>query len=251
MLAGATVHVVHRGNNRALCFSSDEDRAFYLFQLARALPRSRCLLHAYCLMDNHVHLLLTTQEASGPALLMKSVAQVYAHYFNRTHQRSGYLWEGRFKSCLVQAQHYTLACYRYIEMNPVRAGMVRAASEFRWSSFRANAHGENEPLVTPHEEYQQLGGTSAERQAGYRDLFGTAAGAPLVEKIRRATNGGFVLGDSPFKSAVARALGRRVEASSPGRRPSETRVNAQDVGAQGDSRQKELLEQKKSVYVPD
>lgn len=218
MLPGATAHVVHRGNNRSQCFVSDEDRAFYLYQLGRTLARCRCLLHAFCLMDNHVHLLVTTEQANGCALLMKSVAQRYAQYFNKAHRRTGYLWEGRFKSCLVQAERYALACQRYIEMNPVRAGMVRAAGDFRWSSFRVNAHGENSSVVTPHIEYQQLGRTPAERQAAYRDLFGSAADAAPLEQIRRATNGGFVLGDALFKNSVARALGRRVEASSPGRR---------------------------------
>ena len=219
MLAGATVHVVHRGNNRGQCFFLDEDRAFYLYQVQRALPRCRCLVHAYCLMDNHVHLLLTAEEANGCALLMKSVAQLYAHYFNKAHRRTGYLWEGRFKSCLVQAEHYALACYRYIEMNPVRAGMVRAAVQFHWSSFHANAHGANSSLIAPHAEYQRLGSTPAERQAAYRDLFGSAAAAVPIEQIRRATKGGLVLGDAAFKSCMARALGRRVEARSPGRRP--------------------------------
>jgi putative transposase len=219
MLAGAAVHVIHRGNNRAPCFLSSEDRAFYLYHLGRALPRYGCLLHAYCLMDNHVHLLLTTAAANGCALLMKSIAQLYARYFNGTYQRTGYLWEGRFKSCLVQAEHYLLACYRYIEMNPVRAGMVRAADDFPWSSFRVNAHGEKSVLVTPHAEYQQLGTTPSERQAAYRDLFGSAAAAMGLEEIRRATNGGFVLGNTLFKNAVARVVGRRVEARTPGRRP--------------------------------
>ena len=219
IMAGAVVHVVHRGNNRGQCFVSDEDRGFYLHHLGRRLPRSGCLLHAYCLMDNHVHLLLTTEQANGCALLMKSVAQLYAQYFNKRHGRTGYLWEGRFRSCLVQAEHYTLACYRYIEMNPVRAGMVRAANEFDWSSIHVNAGGDRSTLVTPHPEYQQLGTTPSERRAAYRDLFGSAAVATPVEEIRRATNGGFVLGDRLFKSAVARVVGRRVEASNPGRRP--------------------------------
>lgn len=226
---GATVHVVHRGNNRAQCFISEEDRSFYLYQLGRKLPGSDCLLHAYCLMDNHVHLLLTTGAAKGCAVLMKSVAQLYAQYFNKAQRRTGYLWEGRFKSCLVQAEHYALACYRYVEMNPVRAGMVGVAGDFRWSSFRANAHGEECSLIEPHTEYQRLGATASERQAAYRDLFGTAAAAAPLEEIRRATNGGFVLGDPPFKNSVACRLGRRVEASSPGRRPTKA-----DVG-QGES----------------
>lgn len=220
ILPGTAVHIVHRGNNRMQCFFCEPDRAFYLFQLGRMLARSRCVLHAYCLMDNHVHLLLTPEQADGCALLMKSVAQLYARYFNKAYRRTGYLWEGRFKSCLVQSEHYALACYRYIEMNPVRAGMARTAGDFSWSSFRANAHGERSTLVVPHAEYEQLGASTVARQAAYRELFGIAAEV-AADDIRRATNGGFVLGNAAFKKTVARRVGRRVEASAPGRKPRE------------------------------
>ena len=219
VLPGTALHIVHRSNNRARCFFTDEDKAFYLFHLGRALPRSRCLLHAYCLMDNHVHLLVTPENSESCALLMKTVAQLYAHYFNKAYRRTGYLWEGRFKSCLVQAQHYSLACYRYIETNPVRASMVSCAADFSWSSFRANACGQLSPLITPHDEYSALGRTVSERQAVYRDLFGQSFASGALEEIRRATNGGFVLGDRAFKNTMARMLRRRIEAGRPGRRP--------------------------------
>jgi len=217
VVPGTALHIVHRGNNRAQCFFTDEDRVFYLFQLARMLPRTGCLLHAYCIMDNHVHLLVTPEQANGCALLMKSVAQVYARYVNDACRRTGYLWEGRFKSCLVQSEHYALACYRYIEMNPVRAGIVPTAGDYSWSSFRVNANGERSSDITPHVEYERLGKTAAERQAGYRDLFGTAA-LNTVDEIRRATNGGFVLGDAVFKKSIGKIAGRRVEAGNPGRK---------------------------------
>lgn len=219
VLPGTALHIVHRANNRARCFFTDEDKAFYLFHLGRALPRSRCLLHAYCLMDNHVHLLVTPGNAESCALLMKAAAQLYAHYFNKAYRRTGYLWEGRFKSCLVQAQHYVLACYRYIEMNPVRASITPSAADFPWSSFRANACGQPSPLITPHAEYDELGKTASERQAVYRELFGQSLAASSLDEIRRATNGGFVLGDRSFKNAMAKILRRRVEAGRPGRRP--------------------------------
>ena len=125
MLAGVAVHVIQRGNNRGPCFFRHEDRAFYLFHLGRMLPRSRCSLHAYCLMTNHVHLLVTAEQPSGCGLLMKSIGQLYAQYVNKTYKRTGSLWEGRFKSCLVQSEEYVLACYRYIELNPVRADLAR------------------------------------------------------------------------------------------------------------------------------
>jgi putative transposase len=157
MLPGLAVHAIQRGNNRGVCFFSDEDRAFYLFHLARALPRARCLLHAYCLMSNHIHLLLTAARVDGCASLMKSIGQLYAQYINRTYERCGNLWQGRFKSCLVQSEQYVLACYRYIELNPVRAGLAARADEYAWSSYGVNAKGHASELVAPHEEYLRLG----------------------------------------------------------------------------------------------
>lgn len=227
MLPGVAVHVVQRGNNRSACFVSEEDRKFYLFHLSRMLPRSGCLLHAYCLMTNHVHLLLTAQEATGCALLMKSIGELYARFFNKTYKRSGYLWEGRFKSCLVESQEYVLACYRYIELNPVRAGLAPRSDEYPWSSYRSNAKGEASGLLTAHDEYLRLGRTPAERQAVYRDLFGEIQSAARLEEIRSATNGGYVLGSNAFKRATARATGRRVDRGSAGRPARQSTTNAQ------------------------
>ena len=153
MLPGVAVHVVHRGNNRAACFFRDEDRSFYLFHLGRLLPRTSCRLHAYCLMTNHVHLLLTAETSSGCALLMKGIAQLHAQYINKQYDRHGYLWEGRFKSCLVQSEDYLLRCYCYIELNPVRPRLARHAGEYAWSSYSANALGKPDALLTPHEHY--------------------------------------------------------------------------------------------------
>ncbi len=216
MLPGIAVHVVQRGNNQADCFFEPEDRRFYLFHLARVVPRTRCRLHAYCLMTNHVHLLLTAEEVNGCALLMKSVGQLYAQYVNKRYGRSGYLWQGRFKSCLVQSEDYVLACYRYIELNPVRAGLAARADEYPWSSYAANGKGDAADLISPHEEYQRLGRTPAERQAAYRDLFGQIPAQQLID-IRTATDGGYALGDAAFKRAMTHALGRRVEKGAAGR----------------------------------
>jgi putative transposase len=242
MLPGAAVHVVQRGNNRAACFFQDNDRSFYLFHLARSLPRAKCRLHAYCLMGNHVHLLLTTEDVGGCALLMKSVGQLYAQYINKTYTRSGYLWEGRFKSCLVQSEDYLLACYRYIELNPVRAGLVRSAGEYPWSSHAANATGAPSSLLTPHEEYARLGRTPAEQQAVYRDLCGDFLDQAQLEEIRNATNGGYALGSPSFKRLVSRTLGRPVEKRAPGRRPRQSA---------GEDQLELPVTQKKRWSVPD
>lgn len=217
MLSGVAVHVIQRGNNRESCFFRDEDRAFYLFHLNRLLPRADCRLHAYCLMTNHVHLLLTPRTATACGLLMKGIAQLYAQYINNNYRRSGYLWESRFKSCLVQSENYVLACYRYIELNPVRAGVAARPDEYPWSSYAANAKGEVSSLVQPHDEYAALGRDPNERQAVYRQLFGSLLDAERVDEIRTATNGGYLLGSPGFKRAVSRAVGRPVERGSAGR----------------------------------
>jgi putative transposase len=160
---------------------------------------------------------MTADEVDGCARLMKSIGQLYAQYVNRTYERCGSLWESRFKSCLVQSEDYVLACHRYIELNPVRAGLARRADEYEWSSYRVNAKGEKSGLLTAHEEYLRLGRTPSERQAAYRELFALVP-ADQIEEIRCATNSGYVLGTPSFKASMARALGRRVEKGIPGRR---------------------------------
>ena len=217
MLAGIPAHIVQRGNNRQRCFYQDEDRAFYLFHLRRLLAYSDCALHAYCLMTNHVHLLLTSHSTGGCGRLMKQIGQLHTQYINRTHKRSGTLWEGRFRSCLVQSEEYVLACYRYIEANPLRAGLVRHAADFAWSSYLDNAQGVRSLLVKPHDEYLRLGATDEGRRQAYRELFGLELGAERLGEIRAATNGNFALGQEPFRKRMAAALGRRVEPGMPGR----------------------------------
>jgi putative transposase len=223
MLAGVPVHVIQRGNNRGPCFVNEEDRNFYLFHLARGLGRFGCQLHAYCLMTNHVHLLLTPQGAESCAALMKHMGQLHSQYFNKRYGRTGSLWEGRFRSCLVQSESYVLACYRYLELNPVRASMVIHPGDYPWSSYRNNALGEAATrLVTPHSEYLRLGDSTQERQKVYAGLFGSTADNERLEEIRAATNGGYALGDESFRRTIARALGRRVEKGRPGRPSGDT-----------------------------
>jgi putative transposase len=180
------------------------------------LGRTGCKLHAYCLMGNHVHLLLTPEDMAACSQLMKGIGQLYSQYVNKLYKKSGHLWEGRFKSCLVQSEQYVLACYRYIELNPVRADISKRADQYRWSSHRANAAGEHSDLITAHEEYLRLGRAPEERQAVYRDIFSLVQGDDL-QRIRAATNGGYVLGDPSFRAMMARKLGRRVEKGRAGR----------------------------------
>lgn len=194
VVPGTALHVIQRGNNRGRCFFGESDRAAYLRYLRRFAPSCGCLVHAYCLMSNHVHLLLTPQAAHGCGLLMKHLAQHYVQYVNRSHGRTGTLWEGRFRSCVAVSERYVLACYRYIELNPVRAGIVSRPEEYPWSSYRANAQGEGDSLLAPHSAYLGLSDGAAPRLVQYRGLFDAVLDPRLVDEIRGATRNGRVLG---------------------------------------------------------
>jgi putative transposase len=217
MLSGIPVHVTHRGNNRQRCFFEECARAFYLFHLRRLVPQTQCALHAYCLMTNHVHLLLTAAAVDGCARLMRRLSQLHTQYVNRTYQRTGTLWEGRFHSSLVQSESYLLTCYRYIELNPVDAGLCAHPGEYGWSSCRTNAHGAFDAMITPHEEYLRLGSTADSRRSAYRELLAAPLPRERRDEIDRATNGNFALGDDRFKQSVSKVLGRRAYPGVPGR----------------------------------
>jgi putative transposase len=148
---------------------------------------------------------------------MKRLGQRYVQYINRTYKRSGTLWEGRFRSCIIQQQQYLFSCQRYIEMNPVRAGIVNHPSEYRWSSYLVNGQGKKSSLIHPHSLYQKLGRTNAERQMAYRELFRYELESEEIDTIRKATNGNFALGNDRFTSEISEMLGRRVIPGKPGR----------------------------------
>lgn len=217
MLAGVPVHAVQRGNNRAACFHEEADRTFYVYQLGRLLGEEGCALHAYCLMTNHVHLLLTPARADSCSRLFKRLGILHTQYTNRRYGRTGTLWEGRFRSCLVQSERYLIACQRYIELNPVRAGIVSHPGAYTWSSYRANAEGAQDWLVTPHRDYQSLGRDDGERRCEYRRLFGTHLDAEVLREIRSTTNGGYALGTEAFQREVSRKIGRRAARGVAGR----------------------------------
>lgn len=210
-------HLIQRGNNRSVCFYAEEDYLFYLHFLEEFAAKFGCAIHAYVLMTNHVHLLLTPQRADSASLMMKHLGQRYVQYINRTYRRSGTLWEGRFRSCLTQTEDYVLACYRYIELNPVRAGMVMKPQDYRWSSYPANAMGKANRLITPHDEYWRLDRDDATRREVYRSLFKAHLDPELVDNIRKATNGNFVLGSERFQKEVEVMLGRRARRGHAGR----------------------------------
>jgi putative transposase len=178
-LAGVPQHIVQRGVDRQPCFADTADYLHYRQELGEAALKHGCALHAYVLMTNHVHLLATPAEPGGVSRMMQAIGRRYVACFNARHRRTGTLWEGRFKSALVDSERYVLACYRYIELNPVRAGMVAAAVDYSWSSFHANAMGRHEARIEPHAAFQQLGPDDDARRDAYRQLV--EAGLPLPE----------------------------------------------------------------------
>ena len=208
-LPGIAWHIIQRGNNRSVCFHSEQDYQFYLHYLKEFADKFGCAVHAYVLMTNHVHLLLTPAREESAGLLMKHLGQRYVQYINRTYQRSGTLWEGRFRSCLTQSEEYVLACYRYIELNPVRAGMVMRPQDYRWTSYHANGLGKANALLTPQDEYWRLGKNDEERREAYRALFKAHLEPERLDEIRDATNGNFALGSKRFQQQIESALGRR------------------------------------------
>ncbi|RYG38599.1 MAG: transposase [Burkholderiales bacterium] len=218
-LPGIPQHIVQRGNNRLPCFLDDEDRQRYLQLLLEALGRFGCRLHAYVLMDNHVHLLMTPGEAGAVSRLMHAFARNYAGLFNHRHGRSGTLWEGRYKSCLVDSDGYFLACSRYIELNPVRAWMVAEPADHPWSSHRANAGGAYDPLLSAHSCYLALGPDPESRAAAYRSLFEQALPDEMVGEIRRYLRQQRALGSDRFRAWVEARTGRFATARLPGRPP--------------------------------
>lgn len=218
-LAGIPFHVIQRGNNRSNCFFSERDYGRYLAYLQMLTRKHRVAVHAYVLMTNHVHLLMTPEAADGIGLVMKFLGQLYVQYVNRAHERSGSLWEGRFRSCLVDNESYALRCHSYIENNPVRAGMVGDPGDYPWSSYRANALGHPDALLALHPSVEALARSSTERQAAYRKLFADQLDPAAVAEIRAMTNGGYALGSEAFRRDVASALGRPVSPRKSGPKP--------------------------------
>jgi putative transposase len=216
-IANIPWHIIQRGNNRAACFFTDTDRLYYLDQLQQQSEEFGVRIHAYCLMTNHVHLLLTPESKDAPSLMMKHLGQRYVQYINRRHQRSGTLWEGRFKSCLAQDEKYALTCYQYIELNPVRAGMVRHPGEYRWSSYGVNGEGKFSNLIKPHYSYVALGTDQHSQRERYKRLLESSIEHAMLQKIRNSTNGNFALGDSRFMADLESELGRRVSPGKSGR----------------------------------
>jgi len=206
---GQPQHVIQRGNNRAAVFFCEDDRRFYLDCLANACARYGCAVHAYVLMTNHVHLLVTPGDSEALPRTMQSVGRRYAHQINWRRERTGTLWEARYRSSAVDTEAYFLTCSRYIELNPVRAGMVARPADHAWSSYAANAEGRFRAVVTPHSLYLALGRSPRERQEAYRRLFDSEIDPGILEQIRDATHTGWPMGDEGFRERIGRISGER------------------------------------------
>lgn len=216
VLPGRPQHVIQRGNNRCPIFIADEDYGCFRHYLQKACSRHNCHIHAYVFMTNHIHLLITPNSQDSIARTMQSVGRRYVQYFNTTYQRTGTLWEGRYKSTLIDSEDYLFTCSRYIELNPVRAKRVSHPGEYQWSSYHANALGKNDSLVQPHQRYLDLDKNTSARQAAYRDLFRAHIDEKTLTEIRHATQKGWVLGNDRFKDEIEHLLKRRARPLSRG-----------------------------------
>ncbi|MEQ1528854.1 MAG: transposase, partial [Methylococcales bacterium] len=216
IVPGQPQHVIVRGNNRTDIFRADADYRYYLEILQAACKKHACQIHAYVLMSNHVHLLITPSAESSLSKTMQMLGRYYVQHFNYCYQRTGTLWEGRYKATMIDSENYLLTCMRYIEMNPVRAGLVSEPAQYAWSSYHCNALGQTDPLVTPYIDYLRLGLSDAERQQAYRALFKEVLADSCLAEIREATNKAWVLGSADFKETMQTKLARRIAPASRG-----------------------------------
>jgi len=214
---GQPQHLIQRGNNREPIFAGDEDYLFYLECLKKAAELHNCVIHAYVLMTNHVHLLASPETEHSLPKTLQSVGRRYVQYFNYSYCRSGTLWEGRYKATLIDSERYLLTCMSYIELNPVRAGMVDHPGSYPWSSYLFNAYGAENHMVTPHVLYKRLDDTDDGRHIAYRQLFRAQLTKTDVDSIRETTNKAWVLGDNRFREKIEVLSGRRSSRQTTGR----------------------------------
>lgn len=209
-LPGIPAHVVQRGNNKGPCFFQEEDYRVYLAALMDAAVKYEVAVHAYVLMTNHVHLLMTPVTTEGISRLMQQVGRLYVRHVNERYGRTGTLWEGRHKASLVDADDYLLSCYRYIELNPVRAGMVGSPEQYPWSSYGWHAWGKADDVIRDHALYEALSPDVLERQHHYRKLFSGYVDAECLVALREATTASYPLGNDRFRERIMNELGRSI-----------------------------------------
>ncbi len=221
ILPGQPQHIIQRGNNRQPIFAADGDYQFFRDALAEAAAKHQLAIHAYVWMTNHIHLLATPGQPDSIGKVFQSAGRRYVQYFNQTYQRTGTLWEGRYRATVVDSDRYLLTLMRYIELNPVRAGMVALPEEYPWSSHARHARGEgglNSDWLTPHPLYSGLGSHPENRQRAYRDLFQRPIADTVLNEIRESTHKGWALGGERFEAQIE-ALTQRQAASKGRGRP--------------------------------
>ena len=218
-LADQPHHVIQRGNNRQAIFIDRADREFMLKLLGDNARLFNIALHAYVLMDNHFHLLATPSTDDGMSLWMQAVGRRYVRYFNDRHGRTGTLWEGRYKSTVIQTDSYLLTCMAYIDLNPVRAGMVAEARDHVWSSHGHYAGLRVDRLLTPHPLYWALGNTPFAREAAYAEMVRGGVSPVEQHRLTDATLHGWAVGDADFVDTLQKTTGRRAARGRAGRRP--------------------------------
>lgn len=220
VIPGQPQHIIQRGNNRQVIFAAEADYQFFRDALAEAANKHGLAIHAYIWMTNHIHLLATPGADDSISKVFQSVGRRYVQYFNYTYQRSGTLWEGRYRATVVDSEQYLLTLMRYIELNPVRANMVAHPRDYPWSSHAFNALGETGPnsnWLTPHPEYSRLGRSPDERQSAYRQLFKAAISGQDLKSIRESTHKGWALGGERFKEKVEALAHRQASSKGVGR----------------------------------
>ena len=216
-LPDVPVHAIVRGNDRKVIFAEDADKGFYLDIAKEASSALNVSIHAYVLMDNHVHWLISCSVPENLSRFMQYLGRKYVPYFNHKYNKTGTLWEGRFKSSLIDTEDYLLRCYQYIELNPVRAGMVNVPEAYLWSSYRANALAEVNPLITRHGVYEQLGVSVKLQAEAYRLSFSESLDIVVMDDIRNAVQTGTPLGKPCFKCEIEALLGVSVGYNQRGR----------------------------------
>lgn len=217
VLSGVPQHVIQRGHNREPSFYSEDDYVRYLNDLHKAAVINQVAIHAYVLMTNHVHLLVTPAQTHSIIHMMQDTGRKYVRYINTRYKRSGSLWEGRYKASLIDSESYLLTCMRYIEMNPVRASMVTHPGEYRWSSYHSNAGFEPNPILESHPVYKRLGEASDQQQYAYRELFSHSLDKTELHAVREALNQELVLGRDDFKDKIEQMTKRQTRPGINGR----------------------------------
>jgi putative transposase len=216
-LPGMPYHIVQRGNNREACFFHIDDYDQYLHLLKTMMKRYGVQLHAYVLMTNHVHLIMTPEATDSISLVTKAVGSSYARYMNVTYKRTGSLWEGRHKASVIDSDNYLMVCYSYVELNPVVAKMVDQPEEYQWSSYTCNGWGDVSALITPHEVYLRLSPDVDERLRYYRTIVAEGISDAELLEVRRATHYCQPLGNEKFKKQIENKIGNKLGYMKPGR----------------------------------